>query len=144
MTTHILSVPVALSDADLLSRIDDLASRERQTSAEMVAHLAALELRPSLYAARGYGSLFAYCTGALRLSEDSASNRIAAVRICLRFPVVLEGLASGSLTLSSIRMLGPQLTAENHERVLARAGRRSCEEIKLLVAELAPRPDVVA
>jgi hypothetical protein len=144
MTTTILAAAVALSDADLLCRIDALTSRDRQTSAELVAHLAALELRPSLYAAQGYGSLFAYCTGALRLSEDAASNRIAVARISLRFPTVLELLATGGLTLSSIRMLGPHLTAENQERVLARARNRKCEEIEVLVAELAPKPDAVA
>ena len=144
MTTNILAAAVALSDADLLGRIDALASRERQTSAELIGHLAALELRPSLYAARGYGSLFKYCTGALRLSEDAASNRIAVARICLRFPAVLDLLATGGLTLSSTRMLGPHLTAENHERILARAFNLRCEEMGALVAELAPKPDVVA
>jgi hypothetical protein len=39
-------------------------------------------------------------------------------------------------------MLGPHLTLENHEAVLARASGRSRREIEALVAELAPRPDV--
>ena len=59
METNILATVVALSDQDLLSRIDALAGHEREATAELVAHLAALELRPSLYAAQGYGSLFA-------------------------------------------------------------------------------------
>jgi hypothetical protein len=139
-----LASALALSDTDLLGRIEWLACTERQASAELVAHLAALELRPSLHAAQGYGTLFAYCTQALRLSEDAACNRIQATRICRRFPVVLELLASGALTLSAIRMLGPHLTDENHETVLARAANRRCEDIAVLVAELAPRPDVTA
>ena len=80
MTTNILTIALALPDDDLLSHIDRLACTEREASAELVAHLAALELRPSLHAARGYGSLFAYCTEALHLSEDAACNRIAPVR----------------------------------------------------------------
>ena len=55
-------------------RIDALACTERQTSAELVAHLAALELRPSLHAAHGYGSLFAYCTEHLHLSEELSGS----------------------------------------------------------------------
>jgi len=80
----VLATAVALSDGDLLARIDALAGNEREASAELVAHLAALELRPAAYAAQGYGSLFNYCTQALRLSEDAACNRIEAARICRR------------------------------------------------------------
>jgi 5-methylcytosine-specific restriction endonuclease McrA len=143
MNTNILATAVALSDQDLLSRIDALAGSEREATAELIAHLAALELRPSLYAGQGYGSLFAYCTEALRLSEDAACNRIEAARACQRFPVILDRLASGSLTLTTIRMLRKHLTPENHETVLARAQNQRKEHIEALVAELAPKPDVV-
>jgi hypothetical protein len=144
MKTNILTIAMGLSDQDLLVHIDALASTERETTAELVAHLAALELRPSLYAAQGYGSLFDYCTQALRLSEDAACNRIQVTRVCRCFPVILDRLAAGYLTLSSLRTLGPHLTAENHEAVLARAANRRRGEIEALVAELAPKPDVVA
>ena len=142
MNTNILDTAVALSDRDLLARLPVLARRERSATAELVAHLAALRLRPSLYAAQGYGSLFAYCRHALRLSEDAASNRIHAARACLKYPVILDGLTSGELSLSAVRMLRPHLTTENHEHVLGRArnGRRA--DIERLVAELAPLPDV--
>lgn len=144
MRTDTLATALALSDDDLINRIDALACDERGTCADLVAHLAALELRPSLHAAQGYGSLFAYCTEALHLSEDAACNRIQAARACRSFPVILDLLASGSVTLSAIRVLGPHLTPENHESVLARASHRRREDILALVAELAPRPDVAA
>ena len=50
------------------------------SSMELVAHLAILDRRPAVYAAQGYGSLFSYCTQALRLSEDAACNRIEVAR----------------------------------------------------------------
>ena len=137
-----LAVASSLSDHDLLDRIAALAGKEREASAELVAHLAALDARPSVYAARGFGSLFNYCTEALRLSEDAACNRIIAARACLRFPAILESLASGAMSLTSVRLLHRHLTLENHQGVLARAGGRSRREIEALVAELAPRPDV--
>src|SRR2546428_1156787 len=142
MKTDILVPAAALSDQDLLTRLELLASREREASVELVAHLAALDTRPALYAARGYGSLFTYCTHALRLSEDAACNRIEAARACRRFPLILELLASGSLSLTSVRLLAHHLTAENHRSVLAKARDRRRHEIESLVAELAPRPDV--
>jgi len=67
MKTSILATAAGLSDQDLLARLDVLAGREREASVELVAHLAALDTRPSVYAAQGYGSLFSYCTQALRL-----------------------------------------------------------------------------
>ena len=144
MRTNILATAVALSDPDLLARIGALARHEREATAELVAHLAALEMRPSLYLAEGYGSLFDYCTGPLGLSEDAACNRIDAARAGTRFPVILEMLAAGDLTLTSVRKLRNHLTPENHETVLRKAAHRSKEEIDTLIAELAPKPDVPA
>src|SRR5712691_8338222 len=141
MNTHALAVAASLSDRDLLARLGVLAGREREAIAELVAHLAALDARPSAYAAQGYGSLHAYCTQALRLSEDAATNRIEAARTCRRFPVILERLASGEMTLTSVRLLGRHLTAENHHAVLEKAKRRTIKEIDLLVATIAPQPD---
>src|SRR5712692_5292641 len=142
MENNILVTATALSDRDLLARLEVLASKEREASVELVAHLAELDSRPALYAAQGYGSLFSYCTQALRLSEDAACSRIEAARACRRFPVILELLASGSLSLTSVRLLGRHLTAENHQSVLAKARDRRRHEIEALVAELAPRPDL--
>ena len=142
MNTNMLALASALSDQDLLARLDVLAGKEREALVELLAHLAALDTRPSLYAAQGYGSLFGYCTQVLRLSEDASCNRIEAARACRRFPVILDMLASGAMSLTSVRLLGKHLTAENHQAVLARACGRSRREIEVLVAELAPRPDV--
>jgi hypothetical protein len=142
MKMNALTHAVALPDDELLARIDALARTERETSAELVAHLAALDLRPSLFEAKGFGSLFGYCTQELRLSEDAACNRITAARACRRFPEILDLLASGAMTLTSVRMLAKHLTAENHRQVLARATGRTRPEIEALVAELAPQPDL--
>jgi 5-methylcytosine-specific restriction endonuclease McrA len=97
---------------------------------------------PSLYLAQGYGSLYEYCTRALHLSEDAACNRTKAVRACQEFPVILDMLFAGQLTLTAVRLLGPHLTADNHQAVLARAAGKSRGEVERLVAEIAPRPDV--
>src|SRR5438045_2614554 len=110
MKIDVFADAAALSDRELLLRLDVLAGQERGASTELVAHLAALEARPSAYAARGFGSLFSYCTGALRLSEDAACNRIEAARACRRFPEVLDLLSSGALSLTSIRLLRRHLT----------------------------------
>jgi hypothetical protein len=142
MKINTLESAAVLSDADLLARLATLAGSEREASAELVAHLAVLDTRPGVYAAQGYGSLFGYCTQALRLSEDAACNRIEAARACRRFPVILDRLASGTLSLTTVRLLSRHLTPENHESVLVRAEGRRRHEIDALLAELAPQPDV--
>ena len=143
MRSTLLSIAAGLSDEDLLQRVRLLAGRERDATVELVAHLAELDTR-KLHLAQGYSSLFGYCTEALHLAEHAAYNRIEAARASRRFPVVLDRLADGSLNLSTVRLLAPHLTPENHLSVLAEAGRKSKREVEALVAHLCPRPDVPA
>jgi hypothetical protein len=56
--------------------------------------------------------------------------------------VILDLLASGEVSLTSVRLLSRHLTPDNHQAVLAKASGRSRQQIEALVAELAPRPDV--
>jgi hypothetical protein len=132
-----------LTDTELLRRVAQLAGREREATVELVGHLAELDTR-GLHRAEGYGSLFAYCTGALRLAEHAAYNRIEAARLARRFPALLDLLADGSLNLSTARLLAPHLRPDNFETLVAQARGRSKREVEVLVAGLAPRPDVAA
>jgi hypothetical protein len=143
MNMHMMASPRALTDADLLSRLADLARRERGAAAELIAHLAELDER-GLYRGEGYGSLFRYCTDALMLSEHAAYTRIEAARIARTFPVVLDRLADGSLNVTTLGLLGPHLRPENHLELLAEAAGRSKRDVAALVAGLAPQPDVAA
>jgi hypothetical protein len=143
MQHTLLGIAARLTDDQLLRSLQRLAREEREATVELVAHLVVLDTR-RLHLAEGYGSLFSYCTQALRLSEHAAYNRIEAARASQRFPVVLDRLADGSLNLSTLRLLAPHLTAENLERVLGEAARKSKREVEVLVARLTPRPDVPA
>ncbi len=140
---QLLSMAARLSDAELLRRVVVLAGREREATVELVGHLAELDAR-RLHLAQGYGSLFAYCTGALRLAEHAAYNRIEAARLSLRFPAILDLLADASLNLSTTRLLAPHLRPDNFDELVALARGRSKREVETLVARLAPQPDVAA
>jgi len=142
MTTNILTTAAALSDQDLLTRLDRLATNERRSSVELVAHLAALDARPSLYEGLSFGSLFEYCTAVLRLSEDAACTRIAVAGACRRCPVILDLLATGETNLTNIRRLARHLTPESHKAILARTVNRTREEVEVLLRELDPKPDL--
>src|SRR5688572_19912559 len=142
MKTNMLASATSLSNQDLLDRLVVLAGNERHASVELVAHLVALDARPSLYEGLGYGSLFEYCTAVLRLSEDATCTRTAVAGACRRFPVILDLLATGATNLTNIRRLAGKLTPANHEAILARAIHRTREEIEVLLRELDPLPDL--
>jgi hypothetical protein len=132
-----------LSDDELVARLKGLAARERRATALLVAHLAELDTR-DVYLRAGYSSLFTYCRDVLALSDGEAYNRIEAARAARRFPLILDLLASGEISLTGVRLLAPHLTAENHLDVLESARGKRKAEIEEIVARLSPGPDVPA
>ncbi len=129
-----------LSDGELLARVQDISAREREATSLLVAHLAELDTRDAHLRA-GHGSLFAYCRGVLALSEQEAYYRIAVARVARRFPLVLDLLESGAVNLTTVRLLGPHLTPDNHRRVLDSAQGKSKAQVEEIAAALWPRPD---
>jgi hypothetical protein len=101
-----------LRDEVLLHDLAGLIVQDRAITATLLAHIAEVDAR-NLYAPAGFASMFAYCVGELRLSEDAAAKRIQAARAARRFPLLLETVAEGRLHLSGICLLAPHLTEEN-------------------------------
>jgi hypothetical protein len=102
------------------------------------AHLGELDAR-RLFLGEGFPSLFAYCTDVLHFSEDAACNRIEAARLVRRFPVVLPLLQDGRLSLTTLRLLGPQLGSDGQVELLAAASWKSRREVEVLIAQRAPK-----
>jgi hypothetical protein len=129
-----------LSDAALIEEIKRLSQSGREVTVALIVHLAELEAR-RLHLAGGFSSLFLYCTEVLRLSEAEAYNRIQAARVARRFPRVLDMLLDCSLNLTTVKLLAPELTDENHVELLNEAAHKSKWEVQKLLARHAPRPD---
>ena len=136
-----ITVPSSLTDEQLVGEVKRLAACERTTTADLVAHLAELESR-QLYLAAGFSSLFMYCREVLLLPEDATCNRTTATRMVRAFPVILPMLGDGRLNLSTLRLLAPYLTPDNHGELLAAAFGQSKREVEELIARRFPRPDV--
>lgn len=141
MNTNLLAAAARLSDDALLARIKLLAQNSRELTVELIAHLAEIANR-KLHRREGPGRLFGYCTEVLRFSEAAAYNRIKAVRAVRKFPVILDLLAEGSVNLTTVRLLVPHLTLENHQAVLSEAKGMKRRQVDKLVARLSPKPDV--
>jgi hypothetical protein len=141
MAKDLLASVKRVSDSEIVARLGELAASERDATAQLVAHLAELETR-DLHLKAGYGSLFVYCRDALALSEHECYNRIAAARAARRFPVILGMLVEGSVNLTTVRLLAPHLSPDNHRAVLESGRRKRKLEVEEIVARLMPLSDV--
>jgi hypothetical protein len=131
----------SVRDEDLLCQLAQLVKQSRGVEAEVVAHIGEVELR-RLYAQEACSSMFEYCRRVLGLRENEAYLRITVARAAREYPVLLEMLRDGRLHLSGIARLAPHLTRENSEAVWKRACGMSHREIRELISELEPGPDV--
>jgi 5-methylcytosine-specific restriction endonuclease McrA len=128
-----------LSDDELLAATKRLVANERAATVALLRSLLQVDAR-RLYLREGCASLFTYCTQVLHLAEGAAYNRIEAARAARKYPIVLDALAAGSITLTSTRLLAPHLTDANHRDLLEAASHKSKREVELLIATLCPRP----
>src|SRR5262249_11970418 len=123
------------------------AAGERHATADFLADIAEFDARRR-YLPKGYDSMYAYCLGELKLSEDAAVMRIGAARAARQFPDIFPALAEGELCLTAAYRLSRHLIdqhgppAPGGEERLAAAMGRTKAETERLIAERFPRPDV--
>jgi 5-methylcytosine-specific restriction endonuclease McrA len=132
-----------LSNAQLTTEVSRLARCEREATVALIVHLAEFDAR-RLYEPAGYSSLFKYCMAVLRLSEDAVYNRIEAARAARRYPLIIDMLGSGALSLTTVRLLVRHLTRENHAELLAAASGKGKQAVEELLAHRFPQADVAA
>ncbi|HEX3850338.1 MAG TPA: hypothetical protein VHW01_05190, partial [Polyangiaceae bacterium] len=132
---------LSVKNAELLAELSQLVQRGNELTAEVLAHLTELEER-RLHLQLGFPSLFAYCVEALGLSEGSAGRRVAAARVCRRFPQAFELVARGDLHLSALCGLAPHLESQNATELFTACCRKTRRQVDELLAARFPRPDV--
>ncbi len=143
MSTTVLSLVSQLSNQEVVARVKLLAQRERDATATLIAHLAVLDER-QLYLAEGCASMFTYCVQVLHLSEYAAYSRIEAARAVRKYPVILDMLGDGSVNLTTVGLLAPDLTPENHTGLLEAVRHKSKRQVQELVAQLRPQLSVLS
>lgn len=130
----------ALADDVLLERLHALVRLEREDTALVVEHLAAVDER-DIVKKRGYPSLFEYCVKVLGYSEPSAYHRIRAARAIKKKPELLTLLNSGELHLQAIVLLHPHLDGAGADELVQGARGKTKREVETVLAPLTPRPE---
>lgn len=130
-----------LSNEALQASLGALVGTGRELTANVIAHLGEVEER-RLHLLEGSRSMFDYCTVRLRMSEDEACRRIEVARLAVRFPMLLERLASGALSLSVAALLKNYLTEANHGTLLAAVSGKTVGQAREALVAWFPRPDV--
>ncbi len=131
----------SLPDPELLERTHGLVRRGRAVEAELLHHLGEVDAR-QLYLGEACASMFVYCVRVLRFSEAAAYRRIRAARAARRHPELLPALRRGELHVTAVSLIAAQLTGESCGEWIRVTRHKTAEEIKRLLADRQPKPDV--
>src|SRR5262249_34098773 len=132
----------ALSNERVLTGLDGEVATEKRCMANVIAYLGEVEER-RLHLEAAYGSMFSFCQRRLRLSEGETFRRLRAARLTRRLPILLPALAERRVTLSNVVLMHDHFTEENVVGLLGRMEGKTKLEVKELIAELTPKPDVL-
>jgi hypothetical protein len=131
-----------LSNDELWRGLNFITFESRVLLARQIAFLAEAERR-SLWSDFQCKSLHEFCHDHLRMSEYGAYRRIAAAKLALDFPIVLEKLENGDIHLSALLELRNHLTRDNHIELLEAARNKTKVEVENMIAKRFPRPGVL-
>jgi len=132
---------LSMKNDELVAGLSQLVQRSNELTGDLLAHLAELEER-MIHLKLGFSSSFAYCVEALGLSEGAAGRRIAAARVCRRFPEAFDLVARGDLHLSALCGLAAHLNPENATELFGACRRKTRRQVEELLAARFPKPDV--
>jgi len=130
-----------LGNPELLAATHALIRRGCSVEADLLRHLGEVDAR-RLYLEEACSSMFVYCVRVLHFSEAAAYKRIRVARAARKSPELLAALRSGDLHVTAVSLLAAQLTHENCGELLRAARHKTAEEIKRLLADRQPKPDL--
>ena len=130
----------------LLKDFASIVATDRTTTARMLAHISEVDTR-RLYADEGFSSMFDYCVQVHRFTEDMAGMRMRAARMARRFPIIFDAIAEGRLTVTAVCLISRPSKGLGREKALeliAAAENKTKHEIRIMLAERFPQPDLAA
>src|ERR1700757_1314208 len=104
-----------LTNEKLLEEIQRAVKVERSAITEVLHYLEEVDSR-QLHLARGYSSLWEFCTKFLGYSEGEAYARIQAMRLIREVPAAEESLREGKISLTVAADVKSAFVKENKKR----------------------------
>ena len=129
-----------VADSKLAQDLRAGVSEDRTSLALRLAQIADFDHRRLYLPA--YPSMYQYCLGELKYSEDAACRRLAAARLARRYPEIYTAIANGQHTLSTILMLENHLLPESAHGLVEGSSGMTKSGVAHFLAERFPRPDV--
>jgi len=125
---------------NVITKLHDLRTREHESTVEIIRQMiVCYETRAHLE--HGCATLFAFLVEELHYSAGAASRRYKAMRVAMRFPQVLDMLASHELTLCSLAQAEGLLSeVSDPAELLDRIRGKSSREVEKVVARARPVP----
>jgi 5-methylcytosine-specific restriction endonuclease McrA len=114
--------------------------RTNRDTAMMLAYLGEFD-EQKLYRPEAYSSMHQFCVSELGMSEDGAEKRIRVARITRDFPALFPAIADGRLHLTGVLLLAPVLTSANATNLVNASSRKSCAQIREMLATWFPKPE---
>lgn len=131
----------SLSRIELIKVLQKTTEDEREILVCFIRYLAEAERR-DLFVYDAKPSLFAWLTETFKMSEASASRRIAVARLYRKLPqtgeLMLELLASGKVNLEALASLWRDLNEDNAARLLAEIQGKSRRQLDEIIARNFP------
>lgn len=129
----------SLTDQELIDSIKRLVKDERGRTVSVLKHLAEMDRR-RLAEGSGFPSLNEYCVRELRYANGSAARRIHAARAAAKFRIIYRAVERGLLSVTTVSLLAPHLTRDNHRRLIRSAAGKSAREVEAQIAAMVPAP----
>jgi 5-methylcytosine-specific restriction endonuclease McrA len=126
-----------LTDDLVSAGLDKSAADDRLANATLLAHIAEFDRR-GLCLPTQYPTIYRYCVGHLRMSQDMAYKRVCVAKVARRFPGVFDAIADGRLNLSGVMLLWKHMNRANGRELLEAAVNRSRAEIQEMLARRFP------
>lgn len=128
-----------LSNEELIASLKTLVKDERGRTVAVLKHLAEMDRR-RLAEESGFPSLFEYCVRELRYAHGAAAKMIHTARAAAKFRVLYRTLERGLLSVTTVSLLAPHLTWDNHRRLIRSAAGKSAREVEALIDAASPAP----
>ena len=129
-----------VADSKLAQALRAGVADDRAALAMRLAQIAEFDHRRLYLPA--YPSMYQYCLGELKYSEDAACKRIHVARAARRFPVLFASIADGRHSLSTLSMLVPSLLPETVGELVAASAGLSKDGMAHFLAHRFPKSDV--